>query len=269
MHTIHCEFSTIHLTRDINTTDKTHEHTSEMMMHEQVSSFSAISDDAAANTKRCSGSYPCSSACCETVSTLAQSCAQQQRLDAFRRRRYRHVRLTLVAPFEHRAKSKAAPEVARRMSVLYSYPKGQRQHLSARQGELLTLLERSDKHCGWALMCAANGAKGFFPLNNVVNKVDEPESHAAFMQVDRREAERLLLYPGGALGSFLMRSHKDPLTWTLSVLQRREKESARPRTKLHCGKHYIAVYWCTTLANASTLSLTTHVRAFKFATIFR
>ena len=94
------------------------------------------------------------------------------------------------------------------MSVLYSYPKGQMQHLSARQGELLTLLERSDKHCGWALMCAANGAKGFFPLDYVVKEEDEPESHAAFMQVDRREAERMLLYPGGALGSFLIANTK-------------------------------------------------------------
>ena len=100
----------------------------------------------------------------------------------------------LVAPLESRAKSKAAPQVARRMRVLGCvYSDGKRQHLSARQGELVTLLERSNKHRGWALMRGADDAKDFFSFDYVVEKVDKPESHTAFMQVDRCEAKRLLL----------------------------------------------------------------------------
>ena len=229
--------------------DKLYEQMGTMKLHEEASSTSLIPANAATNWRN--GSI--SAACRESVSTPAPSPAPNKYslatcgcspsdVDDFGT----YVS-PLVAPLESRSKSKASPHVARRMRVLYSYSAGQRQHLSARQGELVTLLERSDKYRGWALMRAADAANGFFQLNYVVEEVDEPESHTAFMQVDRREAERLLLYPGGALGAFLVRPHCDARTRTLSVLQRREKEGARQRPKLNCVKHYIIS--CTTQAN--------------------
>ena len=135
---------------------------------------------------------------------------------------------------------KKAPQVARLMRVLHSFSDGQPKHLKAREGDLVTLMKTSEKHRGWGLMRAEDGATGLFPLDYVVEQVDKPESHASFMDVDRREAERLLLFVGGEIGVFLVRPHNDPGTWTLSVLQRRDKE--RSHSKLHCVKHYIIVY---------------------------
>ena len=137
---------------------------------------------------------------------------------------------------------KKAPQVARLMRVLHSFSDGRPKHLQAREGDLVTMMKTSEKHRGWTLMRAEDGATGRLPLDYVVEHVDKPESHASFMDVDRREAERLLLFPGGEIGSFLVRPNNDAQTWVLSVMQRRDKENSRSHSKLHCVKHYIIVY---------------------------
>lgn len=179
---------------------------------------------------------------------------------------------TYIEPVvEPRGRKKASGPTTRRMRVKFDWNDGQKKHLTAHRGDVLLFLKPSRSHYGWAKMRSAEGVEGLFPTEYVEpeEQVDHPEAHAAFMaNVDRRTAERLLLYPGGEIGAFLVREHKadehrrgrkkeelreneanekekdeEPggrHQWTLSVLQQIAKESSRQKTR--CVRHYSILF---------------------------
>ena len=143
-----------------------------------------------------------------------------------------------------------------RMRVLYSYSGGEKHHIKVQEGEIVTIKE-ADKCSEWPLIKDAKGNRGYIPRTFLCEYADSPEEQSAFMVVDRREAERLLMLPGGVIGMFLIRPTAETAKWTLSVLMPCETStSAHSRSSPTCVNHLEIKrlenkFWCGRASSAS------------------
>ncbi|NXG38192.1 HCK kinase, partial [Dromaius novaehollandiae] len=87
--------------------------------------------------------------------------------------------------------------------ALYDYEATHAEDLSFRKGERLRVLEESGEW--WRAQSLATGHQGFIP-SNYVARADSLETEEWFFKgLSRKDAERQLLGPGNAIGSFLIR----------------------------------------------------------------
>ena len=98
-------------------------------------------------------------------------------------------------------------EGERVMRVQYTYNAEAVGHVSAQEGEQVTLVDASAFERGWLLVRTAAGLTGYVPADWLLGAQDSPQSDASYgyAHVSREQAERMLLYPGASLVTYVVR----------------------------------------------------------------
>lgn len=105
------------------------------------------------------------------------------------------------------------------MRVQYTYNGEAEGHVGAQESEQVTLVDASALERGWLLVRTAAGKTGYFPADWLLGAPDSPQSDASYAHVSREQAERMLLYPGAALGTYIVRPRRAQYnSFAISVL---------------------------------------------------
>ena len=124
------------------------------------------------------------------------------------------------------------PQKNVRYRVLFPYVGGPKGHVAAQEDDMVVVVPDAEKRApaGWLLVRTAQGVEGLFPEKFLVPVGDTPEAHAAYRNVLRPEAERLLLYPNTPIGTYLVRPRDEQNSYALSCLHFYE-DTYRPTVK--------------------------------------
>ena len=115
------------------------------------------------------------------------------------------------------------------MRVQYTYIAEAEGHVGAQKGEQVVLVDASALERGWLLVRNAAGQTGYFPADWLLGAPDSPQSDASYgyARVSREQAERMLLYPGVALGTYIVRPrHAQYNSFAISVLAPAQEPNA-------------------------------------------
>jgi len=117
--------------------------------------------------------------------------------------------------------------------ALYNYQARVDDDLTFYKGETLEILGDNSENSDWLLARHLTTLReGYVPCNYVVQDDNCPESQEWWFVIDRRETDKLLLFPGNPRGTFLVRSSSDGRSYALSI---RDFDDAK---KNFTVKHY-------------------------------
>ncbi|PVD35763.1 hypothetical protein C0Q70_02726 [Pomacea canaliculata] len=117
--------------------------------------------------------------------------------------------------------------------ALYDFDGINEDDLSFKKGDRLEVDESTQNLDWWVATHLRTGQKGYIPSNYVCTDDNSPQAQDWWFEFDRKEADKMLLLPGNALGTFLVReSQGGKSSYVLSVRDV-DKQNGEP-----CVKHY-------------------------------
>lgn len=125
-----------------------------------------------------------------------------------------------------------APRVMRAIHSYEGEPEG---HLRVKKGAEVTLVDANCLESGWLLVRNGAGQTGFYPAHWLQNAPDSPKSDPAYANVNRKQAERMLRYPGTPFGTYIVRLRAESNSFAISVLALHEEAESRAP----CVYHFI------------------------------
>ncbi|CAD5125233.1 DgyrCDS13472 [Dimorphilus gyrociliatus] len=127
-----------------------------------------------------------------------------------------------------------AQAVIKRVRAMYDYKGRTPDDLSFVKGEILDVLDMdSDNADWWRAKRINSNSIGFIPSNYVTDDDENKiESQEWYFGIERRDAERKLLWVGNEVGTFLIRKSADNKAYALTV------KDLNKETNEHCIKHY-------------------------------
>lgn len=102
------------------------------------------------------------------------------------------------------------------MKAMFDFEAIQEGDLSFKQGDRMLVTVENDKDW-WEAVNVASGEMGAIPRNYVTPDNDDKESQTWWFDIDRHEAETLLMLPGNPRGTYLVRPSRDGKSEVLSV----------------------------------------------------
>jgi hypothetical protein len=117
------------------------------------------------------------------------------------------------------------------LRALFSFDRQTTDDLSFKKGDRLFLI-RHPRGDWWYAKHMETQEVGYIPSNYVVIDDGKVQSQEAWFDISRRDADRLLLYPGNPRGTYLIRPSSDPRNYALSI---RDEDEARG---IAVVKHY-------------------------------
>ena len=105
-----------------------------------------------------------------------------------------------------------------RYRVPFTYVGGPKGHVAAQENDMVVVVLDAEKRApaGWLLVHTAQGVESLFREKFLVPVGNTPEPHAAYRNVLRADAERLLLYPNTPIGTYLVRPRDEQNSYALS-----------------------------------------------------
>ncbi|XP_074642809.1 tyrosine-protein kinase yes-like isoform X2 [Tubulanus polymorphus] len=101
--------------------------------------------------------------------------------------------------------------------ALFDYIARDVDDLSFHKGDKMVLLEDPETNEWWFAQHLTTGQRGYIPHNYVSKEDGKPESHDAWYNIVRREADKSLLLPGNPDGTYIIRPSADDGFYALSV----------------------------------------------------
>jgi len=137
------------------------------------------------------------------------------------------------APVRTRACGTLTATTKGRLRALYNFEAINLDDLSFQKGDILEIDESSPETDDWWLAIHSKSQqKGYIPSNYVAKDDTTPQTQDWWFEFDRKESDKMLLVPGNARGTFLVREATDKSTYVLSVRDT-DKSTGEP-----CVKHY-------------------------------
>ncbi|XP_074642811.1 tyrosine-protein kinase STK-like [Tubulanus polymorphus] len=155
--------------------------------------------------------------CCSKEKDSPLKPPPQQQVDGiiYRNSNNHHQVQVAVPPVTHFTSIIAPDAVVVR--ALYDYEKRNSDELSFRKGDRMILTQDSENQDWWLATHTETNEEGYIPSNYVLKDDGRPESHEAWFDLPRREADKLLLLPGNPQGTFVVRPCSNPLFYALSM----------------------------------------------------
>ncbi|XP_076440460.1 tyrosine-protein kinase yes-like [Babylonia areolata] len=101
--------------------------------------------------------------------------------------------------------------------AIYDFDGINEDDLSFRKGDRLQVDDNSQNGDWWLALHLKNGQRGYVPCNYVCTDDGTPQAQDWWFDVDRKEADKMLLLPGNTPGTFLVRKAQDKTSFVLSV----------------------------------------------------
>lgn len=107
---------------------------------------------------------------------------------------------------------------AKVVRALFDYDTQTEEDLAFRKGDRMILISDKINQDWWYAKSIRTSEVGYIPRNFVVEDDDSSlKSQEWFFEIDRREADKLLMLPGNAKGTFLVRGSADLESYALSI----------------------------------------------------
>ncbi|KAL8596170.1 hypothetical protein ACOMHN_021210 [Nucella lapillus] len=116
--------------------------------------------------------------------------------------------------------------------ALYDFDGIHEDDLSFRKGDQLQVEDPTQDGGWWLAQHGHTGQTGYVPSNYVCTHDNSAHAQDWWFDVDRKEADKLLLLPGNTVGTFLVRESHDKASYALSV------RDTNPLTGDPSVKHY-------------------------------
>lgn len=103
------------------------------------------------------------------------------------------------------------------MRAMYDFDGINEDDLTFRKGDRLVVEDRQQTGDWWLAYHEKTGQRGYIPSNYICEDNNSAQAQDWWFDVDRKEADKLLILPGNRVGTFLVRESQDKVSYALSV----------------------------------------------------